>query len=521
MEQNDVKALVSENLKNIFAFSIARLREKDKAEDLTNDIIYEILRSASRLKDDVAFYGFMWRIAENTYKKFLYKSSKQSVAFNEEYLGVNFITPESEYCEKEELNLLRRELSLLSKHYRETTVAYYIHGKSCSEISQELGISLEMVKYYLFKTRKILKEGIGMTREYGEKSYNPGTFRMDFWGNGDNSDLWKLFERKLPGNILLSAYYTPMTLQELSVELGVATVYLEDEIDLLMKSNMLINTSDKYQTNIVIFTDVYEKEVIGKISPIYTQMADTVNNFIREHLKSFQALPFKGNDFNENRLLWTMANLALVFGLRDADAKMRRQFGEYPLLSNGSHGFVYGYDNDYKSHHFHGIYGHYENESRTAYFSVYNYRAIERCQNWQPVNRNNIEAMYAAILEQNADDKNEMVAHLIEKGFISSENGKLKANFPVFDAVLLKNQASELLKPLWEQISAYIGEICSVAATIMKNHVPKALSETCDQLVFIKYQMDALAFVIETMIEKQYLTVPEHRENLTIFAGRR
>jgi hypothetical protein len=33
--------------------------------------------------------------------------------------------------------------------------------------------------------------------------------------------------------------------------------------------------------------------------------------------------------------------------------------------------------------------------------------------------------------------------------------------------------------------------------------------------------MDALAFVIETMIEKQYLTVPEHRENLTIFAGRR
>jgi hypothetical protein len=246
-----------------------------------------------------------------------------------------------------------------------------------------------------------------------------------------------------------------MTLQELSVELGVATVYLEDEIDLLMKSNMLINTSDKYQTNIVIFTDVYEKEVIGKISPIYTQMADTVNNFIREHLKSFQALPFKGNDFNENRLLWTMADLALVFGLRDADAKMRRQFGEYPLLSNGSHGFVYGYDNDYKSHHFHGIYGHYENESRTAYFSVYNYRAIERCQNWQPVNRNNIEAMYAAILEQNADDKNEMVAHLIEKGFISSENGKLKANFPVFDAVLLKNQASELLKPLWEQISAY------------------------------------------------------------------
>ena len=86
------------------------------------------------------------------------------------------------------------------------------------QISADLGISTEMVKYYLFKTRKILKEGIGMSREFGEKSYNPGTFRMDFWGDGDNSCYWQLFKRKLPGNILLSAYYTPVTIQELSMD---------------------------------------------------------------------------------------------------------------------------------------------------------------------------------------------------------------------------------------------------------------------------------------------------------------
>lgn len=73
-----------------------------------------------------------------------------------------------------------RELSLLSKQYREIIVAYYFTGKSCSEISADLGISTEMVKYYLFKTRKILKEGIGMSREFGEKSYNPGTFVWTF-----------------------------------------------------------------------------------------------------------------------------------------------------------------------------------------------------------------------------------------------------------------------------------------------------------------------------------------------------
>ena len=54
----------------------------------------------------------------------------------------------------------------------------YINGLSCSQTSQKLGISLEMVKYYLFKTRKLLKEGIGMEREYGEKSYNPAKFEF-------------------------------------------------------------------------------------------------------------------------------------------------------------------------------------------------------------------------------------------------------------------------------------------------------------------------------------------------------
>ena len=60
--------------------------------------------------------------------------------------------------------MLRRELALLSREYRECTVAYYFEGLSCAETASRLHISLEMVKYYLFKTRKILREGISMER---------------------------------------------------------------------------------------------------------------------------------------------------------------------------------------------------------------------------------------------------------------------------------------------------------------------------------------------------------------------
>lgn len=124
MDRKTVEKLIKENLHTVFAWSISKLYDKNDAEDLAQDIICDVLKSAHRLENDEAFFGFMWKIAENT------------------------------LCAR----LLRRELSLLSSQYREATVRYYIYGKSCSEISDELNISIEMVKYYLFKTRKILEE---------------------------------------------------------------------------------------------------------------------------------------------------------------------------------------------------------------------------------------------------------------------------------------------------------------------------------------------------------------------------
>lgn len=522
MEQEKAAKLLSDNLKNIFAFSLTRLYDKSDAEDLTNDIIYEVLKSACRLRNEDAFYSFMWRIAENTFKKRIRKINSNTIEFDENFVGAYWVTPEEEYVKKEEISLLRRELSLLSKQYRETTISYYIYGRSCSEISTDLGISIEMVKYYLFKTRKILKEGIGMSRELGEKSYNPGIFRMDFWGGGDNSCYWRLFKRKLPGNILLSAYYTPVTIQELSIELGVSVVYLEDEIELLMKHNIIKKIGDKYQTNIIIFTDEYEKELVAKIKPIYEKTAEQLNDNLSVLLPKLKTLDFKGKDYNFNRLKWTFANLIMVFALKLSDSKEQERFGNYPPLSNGSYGFVFGYDNDYQNHHFNGIYGQCENNDKTAYFSVANYRIIEKCQDWGPANWNlSVQAMCDAILEKPAEHNNDMLIKLISEGFISSQNGKLSAEFPVFSSDMIDNIIWQILKPLASDVCGCMTEICDIAAQTLKNFVPKALLDQCAQLAFIKYQMDVMAFIIETMVEKNWLVIPEDNEKLCVFGVKR
>lgn len=211
-----VATFIEENMKTIFAYSLSRCSNKDEAEDLASEIILAILSSADKIRNEDAFFGYVWKIAANTYKKFLRKKNKYIFSeLNEDIADSMDLT--EDVMLQNELNILRRELAILSKEYRECVLAYYIEGLSCKETSEKLGISLDMVKYYLFKTRKILKEGISMEREFGEKSYNPAKFKFHtIFSGAINWEYINMFSRKLPGQILLSAYYTPMTIRELA-----------------------------------------------------------------------------------------------------------------------------------------------------------------------------------------------------------------------------------------------------------------------------------------------------------------
>lgn len=349
-----------------------------------------------------------------------------------------------------------------------------------------------------------------MTREYGEKSYNPGTFRMDYWGSGDNSAFWALFKRKLPGNIVLAAYNAPVTMQELSMELGVAVPYLEDEVEILQRHEILKKTGDKYQTDIVIFTDECEKEVTAKIKPLYESAAEKLHTKLKAILPELKKLEFQGQNYDDKTLLWVFANLTNVHALNMADKKQCERFGEYPQLCNGSSGFVFGYDHDYQNHHFNGIYGRCENEENTAYFTVINYRIIEKIQWWEPAAWYiSVKAMTDAVLQKPADEDNDMLVRLIGEGFIKCEDGKTRANFPVFPEDVFEGDLRRLLQPLADDVCACMLEACDIAAAVLKKHAPKQLHAKCDRLAAVHYQMDIMAFIVETMVQKGMLAMPK------------
>lgn len=511
--------LLSENLTAIYGYAFSRLYDKDKVDDLASEIVYEIIVSARNLQNEEAFWGFAWKIAENTFRRFIRKSelAAQNVELTEENVGVYDLSPEQEYIQKEteseEIYLLRRELSLLKKTHRKVCVAYYVDNQSCSQIAKEQNISVEMVKYHLFKTRKLLKEGIGMTRTLGEKSYNPGTFRLDFWG--DKNKYYDLFNRKLPGAIVLAAYYEAMTAEALSMELGVSMPYLEEEIEILEAAGVLKRTGDKYQTNIVIITDAYEKEFVKNTFAIYTAVAKSAFEKAKSFLPQIRELDFYGNNYDDNRLLFGLLNLAFVKGY--ILARNKSPLGNPNSLPLGCCGWIFGYDNDYANHHFHGVTMETWNKSGTAWYSAENYRVIKQAQMYDHYDFcNTTEALCDAILGKDANKENPALPWLIENKFILCENNKLSANFIVFERNIL-DKVTCILSDIIEKVANCMIDISNRAEKILAEHAPSSLKEQCGDIAKIHHRLDVAAFLMEELIKENKLIVPYEKTPLCIW----
>ena len=103
MTDKRASELLSENLTAIYGYAFSKLYDKDKVDDLTSEIVYEIIVSARNLQNEDAFWGFAWKIAENTFKRFIRKSelAAKNVELTEENIGVYDLSPEQEYIEKE------------------------------------------------------------------------------------------------------------------------------------------------------------------------------------------------------------------------------------------------------------------------------------------------------------------------------------------------------------------------------------------------------------------------------------
>lgn len=519
MDSIKLEQLITENMKSIFAFALTRLGNVAEAEYLASDIIYEIVRSAQNLKDETCIYGFIWKIAENTYMDYLRKKTKNANRTVE--LSENIADGDESAFEgmikKEELNVLRRELSLLSKQYRDTTVLYYIENLSCSEVANRLQISTEMVKYYLFRARKIIREGMNMERLYGEKSYRPNIFEIDFWGTkaGDDCEYRAFEKRKIKGNILLAAYYSPVTIQEISIELGVALPYLEDEIKLLVEREYLVCNNGKYLTNIPIFTLDCTKTIHEKLKELTEESAQKIIAVTDDFDMRF------GNRFeNVNLARWQKLLLCLHYSLIDSGNDFEKTYGELPkdgpyslVNGGGGHGIVWGRSNENvvaeeQPSGIQGIYNSCPSSDKRGSVIAMNFRQTLNAQHFETQMTDPVVCTAVDCFEYLSKDWQKVLGD-----FGYSKNGK--ANF----AVWTQEEYDQLKQILQESISIVSdlnSKTAKLAANITADLAPSHIRKNAEYVGAFIYRFNSIENLVNTLFDMDWLKSVDEKEKPAI-----
>lgn len=164
---------------NVYAVAFAMLKNKEDAEDATQQALITIWRNIHHLKKIEAFETWLYHIAYTRSLNILKSRSHYEVAENDsddiytsEVEEDELFLP-SEYAEREDLReRLFRIIDSLSAVQRETIVLYYFDDKNVTEISEIMDCSEGTVKSRLCHARNYIKNSIMEQEEQsGEKFF--------------------------------------------------------------------------------------------------------------------------------------------------------------------------------------------------------------------------------------------------------------------------------------------------------------------------------------------------------------
>lgn len=287
----------------IFYFCLKKTGNSHEAEDLTSDIL---LSAVAALKKGVVpkhFSGWVWKIARNRYSAWADKKHRRSQLET----GLGEREPEDESADLEralihgdELRLLRQELAFISSDYRNIVLAYYMRGQKLRDIARALGVPEGTVTSRLYRARKTLKEGMCMAREFGKRSYDPETISFIASGSQPSGLPWTAVERKIPVNILCEAHNNPCTVQELALELGIAAPYMEEEVELLARAELLKKLEGGKVLTGFFITPRECQDEIGKLVCAFTERhAQGLWDLAEKTLREAEALGVTTGDYDE------------------------------------------------------------------------------------------------------------------------------------------------------------------------------------------------------------------------------
>ncbi|MBR7082465.1 MAG: RNA polymerase sigma factor [Clostridia bacterium] len=313
-KQELIKLLDREMLDRLFGFCYARTNNSHEAEDLSSDITLEILKQAKTDGEIENAEAYVWRVAHNVYAKYSEKRRAERERSYEgdadEYMN-NIADEDVSYSDEEDLKSIFRAIAFLARSYRDVTVAFYLDAKPTAVIARELGISETAVRQRLFYSRNEIRNEV-MNMDKIQKPTSFDHIEYEIWGTGNPawSDPREVCERDLSHHIMSLCSKKPRTAKELSEELNVPMIYVEDEINILLRGQygrygvLREVQSGKYGMNFVLLDKEQTKRAWSIFEKRTPFICKTVKEFVKAHESEYLALPYINKNVTLNAVLW-------------------------------------------------------------------------------------------------------------------------------------------------------------------------------------------------------------------------
>ncbi len=506
MNESQLHEQIMEVSKTIFSFCLTKTSNRQDAEDLSQDIILELFKSVKNIRDDKAFYGFMWAVAENIYKQWYKKKLKSKTCELTDAIANTLVNFEPD--NNSDIYLLRRELSLLSEKYRKATILYYINGEGCHQIAEKLSLSESMVKYLLFKSRKILKEGMNMERKLGELSYNPKSLIPLYNGSGPNR-FWDFMNHKMRQNIVNACYNDSLTAQQISLETGIPLPYIDDELKTLVDKAIIIKEGTHYKANVIVITTECTVEIRRNVEIYHRKIADTISKFLDKYLGDFKRIGFVGNDFSDNSLRWQLMTYVLAaITLYNTDVLNTNDASSFPKTAWGDNAYIWLVEKDNSINDF--IFNFSQENSRQGdRIHFFDYLPNLKGDHHDFYGNERYVNILCDVARENCKNFSEYdleaVADMIKKGYILKHKESYKVTMPVL-TLEQYSKATELVSEfINHNLKKIILEMDATATRILGEHTPKHLQSQVAGIASMDKFINAVCIPTKILIERNVL----------------
>ena len=277
-------------------YAYTRARNAAEADEVVSDTVLawmQDLRAGKRIENTA---GYLRTVFERRLCDYLRRKYRREVELSDDGTILDTLPDDTDPEERQQILLeeeaVRKALGRLAAIYREVVYRHYVKGQRVETIAKALGVPVGTVKSRLSDGRGQMKETVTRhlqgettspsvraageamqkeqknftadTRPYSEVSYAPKRVTIGIWGNvSQKGEPFCYVESLIAQNILVLAYEKPISIRDLSAALGIPTPYVEHEVDILVRGEMMGRTPGG-----LVYTRIFmqtEEEGLGDV----------------------------------------------------------------------------------------------------------------------------------------------------------------------------------------------------------------------------------------------------------------